>query len=185
MWKVPSSSLHPADGHHKIVAFFKSLSFYTNSVITISTLLVSSLQKLLVTYSLVKFLPYTGAGIEWSVQWLGYGLDRLVFQSCEWKWLLPFPRPPEWLWGPPTFLFNWYRSSFAGINWTGNSLLTSFHGNKSLSAVCRTVHYWSLFVPVDSNPHSLTLFLSPLFHTDLHPSIHGYLSKVLSSFEVC
>jgi len=37
-------------------------------------------------------------------------------------------------------------------------------------------------VPVESNPHPLTLFLSPLFHTDLHPSIHGYLSQVFLTF---
>lgn len=39
-------------------------------------------------------------------------------------------------------------------------------------------------MPVESNPHTVTLFLSPLFHIDLHPSIHGYLSQVLASFEV-
>jgi len=50
MRKMPSSSLYRADNHHKIVAFFKSLSFYTNSVITIFTLQVPSLRKLLVTH---------------------------------------------------------------------------------------------------------------------------------------
>jgi hypothetical protein len=141
MRKVPSSGLHRADGHNKIVVFFKSLSFYTNSVITISTLQVSSLRKLLVTHPLVKFLPCTGSRDRVVSTVIRLRVGRFGFRIPGRKMIVSFPRPPEWLWGPPTFLFNGYRSSFAGIKWTGNSLLPSFHVARSLIAVCTTFHY--------------------------------------------
>jgi hypothetical protein len=39
--------------------------------------------------------------------------------SCRGKKFFSFPKRPFRLWSPPIFLFNWYRVSFPGIEWSG------------------------------------------------------------------
>jgi hypothetical protein len=43
--------------------------------------------------------------------------DRCVFFS-NYRFSL-FQKRPNWLWGPPSFLFNWYQGSFSGVKRQG------------------------------------------------------------------
>jgi hypothetical protein len=114
MRKVPSSGLHRADRHNKIVVFFKSLSFYTNSVITISTLQVSSLRKLLVTHPLVKFLPYTGSRDRVVSTVIRLRVGRFGFRIPGRKMIVLFPETSRMALGPTHLLVQWVPEFFRG-----------------------------------------------------------------------
>jgi hypothetical protein len=57
-------------------------------------------------------------GIAQTVQRLGYGLDGPGFRNPEEaRHFFSSPKRPDWLWGPPRFMFSGSRSSFTGVMW--------------------------------------------------------------------
>jgi hypothetical protein len=113
-----------------------NLSFYTNSVITIFTLQVSSLRKLLVTHfiSQIPSLYESRDRVISTVIRLRVG--RFCFQIPGRKIIVPFPEASRMALGLTHLPVQWVPVFF---------LLPSFHGTRSLIAVCKTFHYWSLF----------------------------------------
>jgi hypothetical protein len=52
------------------------------------------------------------------------------------KTLFSSPNDPEWLWGPPSLLFNGYQNSFLGVKQAGHDVDHSPPSNTAVQNEC-------------------------------------------------